>query len=54
MDDAVTLESDVLDTDLVVLLSVGYIVTVWKEGEKVFYRLTPKRKTSVTDQPLNK
>ena len=43
MDDAaVTLESDVLDTDLVVLLSVVYVVTVWEEGGKVFYRLTKK------------
>lgn len=42
VDDAVTLESDVLDTNLVVLLSVGYVVTVWEEGGKVFYRLTSK------------
>lgn len=42
MDDAVILESDVLDTDLVVFLSIGYVVTVWEEGGRVFYRLTAK------------
>lgn len=42
MDDAVILESDVLDTDLVVFLSIGYVVTVWEEDGRVFYRLTAK------------
>lgn len=42
VDDAVTLESDVLDTDLVVFLSIGYVVTVWEKDGRVFYRLTQK------------
>ena len=42
MDEAVTLESDVLDTRLVLLLASEYIVTVWSEDGKVFYRLTEK------------
>ena len=42
VDDAVTLESDVLDTNLVVFLSIGYVVTVWEEDGRVFYRLTAK------------
>ena len=42
VDDAVTLESDVLDTDLVVFLSIGYVVTVWEKDGMVFYRLTQK------------
>ena len=49
MDEAVTLESDVLDTRLVVLLSIGYVVTVWEEGGKVFYRLTAKPDWKETD-----
>lgn len=49
VDDAVTLESDVLDTRLVVFLSAGYVVTVWQEGGRVFYRLTAKPGQGDTD-----
>ncbi len=37
-----TLESDTLDVGLVMLLSTAYVVVVWEEKGKVFYRLTEK------------
>ena len=37
-----TLESDTLDVGLVLLLSTAYVVVVWEEQGKVFYRLTEK------------
>lgn len=36
------LESGALDVRLVELLARAYVVTVWAEGGKVFYRLTGK------------
>lgn len=37
-----TLESDTLDTSLVLLLATAYFVEVWCEGDKVMYRLSKK------------
>lgn len=37
-----TLESDTLDVGLVLFLSTAYVVTVWEDKGKVFYRLTVK------------
>ena len=37
-----TLEGETLDVGLVLLLSATYVVTVWEENGKVFYRLTDK------------
>ena len=37
-----TLESDTLDVGLVLFLSTAYVVTVWEEKGKVFYRLAEK------------
>ena len=37
-----TLESDTLDVGLVLFLSTTYVVTVWEDKGKVFYRLTEK------------
>lgn len=37
-----TLESDVLDVGLIHLLTLRYVVEVWAQDGKVFYRLTNK------------
>lgn len=37
-----TLESDVLDVGLIQLLTLRYVVEVWAQDGKVFYRLTDK------------
>lgn len=37
-----TLESDVLDAGLVELLTLRYVVEVWAQDGKVFYRITDK------------
>lgn len=37
-----TLESDVLDAGLVELLALRYVVEVWAQDGKVFYRLMKK------------
>ncbi|MBO5546174.1 MAG: hypothetical protein J5951_05895 [Bacteroidales bacterium] len=44
-----TLESETLDVGLVLLLSTAYVVTVWEENGKVFYRLTEKPEQKETD-----
>lgn len=42
MERGMTLESDVLDVGLIQLLTLRYVVEVWAQDGKVFYRLTDK------------
>ena len=39
---SVLLSADTLDTPLIVFLSAAYVVEVWQEKEKYYYKLTPK------------
>lgn len=42
----ITLTSDCLCVELVEYLSMAYVVTVWKEGGRVHYRISGRQKRS--------